>query len=75
MTKQQIINELKKIGTEYMYQDIGYGGFYNDSNKFCCEGVEYDLSKAELKEMLDNYYEQQFGWMKHYTKEQLLEML
>ena len=80
MTKQQLINELKANGSEYMYQDIGYGGFYDDSNKFVCQGRVYNPTKAELKEMLDTYYSESFGWVKDWmdqglTKEQLMEML
>lgn len=56
MTKQQLINELKAIGSEYMYQDIGYGGFYGEDNTFMAIGIVYQPTKTELQDMLDSYY-------------------
>ena len=50
MTKQELIEALIEIDSEYLYQDIGYGGFTETGN-FVVEGKVVHPTKEELQEM------------------------
>jgi len=57
MTKQAIVKLLVELDSEYIYQDIGYGGFLNDK-VFMIQGKKIPVSKItkdELREMLNSY--------------------
>jgi hypothetical protein len=54
MERQQIIDQLKQIDSEYMFRDIGFGGFYGNDNTFKANGLVYVPTTKELQEMLDN---------------------
>ena len=57
MTKQAIVKLLVELDSEYIYQDIGYGGFLNDK-VFMIQGNKIPVSKItkdELREMLNSY--------------------
>ena len=77
MTKQQLINELKSFDSEYMYRDLGYGGFYDrdNSNDFKVHGKVVPLTKEDLQEMYDTYLYESTGFFEGMTKEQLLELI
>ena len=51
MERQQIIDQLKQIDGEYMFRDIGYGGFYGNDNTFMANGLVYVPTTKELKEL------------------------
>lgn len=57
MTKQELVKFLIELNSEYIYQDIGYGGFINE-RLFMVEGKKIPVSritKEELRIMLDSY--------------------
>lgn len=50
MNKQQLIKALKEIDSEYLYQDIGYGGF-TATGDFVVQGKIVKPTLTELQEM------------------------
>lgn len=57
MTKQQLVKFLLELGSEYLYQDIGYGSFESES-VFVIQGKTIPVSritKDELQTMLNSY--------------------
>lgn len=55
MTKQELVKSLMDIDSEYLYQDIGFGGFKN-KDTFMVQGKTIPVSKItkeELQEMYD----------------------
>lgn len=57
MTKQQLVKFLVELDSEYLYQDIGYGSFKNES-VFVIQGKTIPVSritKDELQIMLNSY--------------------
>lgn len=56
MTKQELVKSLIELDSEYLYQDIGYGGFLNEKT-FMVDGGSIPVSritKDELQEMYDS---------------------
>lgn len=57
MTKQELVKFLIELDSEYLYQDIGYGSFKNES-VFVIQGMTIPVSritKNELQIMLNSY--------------------
>ena len=72
MTKQQLINELKSFDSEYLFEDICYGGFYDrdNSDEFRVLGKPVKLTKKNLQEMYDTYLYECTGFFKGMTKKE-----
>lgn len=49
MNKLQL---LKQIDSEYLYQDIGYGGF-NENGQFVVQGMIVKLTKEDIDDMYE----------------------
>jgi hypothetical protein len=57
MTKNEIVKLLIKLDSEYLYQDIGYGGFISPT-VFMIQGKRIPVSRItleELRQMLSSY--------------------
>lgn len=58
MTKNQLVKLLIELDSEYMFRDIGYGGFYGNNKVFTVQGNKIPVSritKEELQDMLHSY--------------------
>ena len=77
MTKQQLINELKSFDSEYLFEDIGYGCFYDrdNSDEFRVLGEPVKLTKKNLQEMYDTYLFECTGFFEGMTKKELLDLI
>ena len=77
MTKQQLINELKSFDSEYLFEDIGYGGFYDrdNSDEFRVHGKAVKLTKENLQEMYNTYLYECTGFFEGMSKKELLDLI
>lgn len=59
-TKQQLKQTLIEFNSEYMFRDLGYGGFYNNKD-FMVNGEIVNPTKEDLQSMYDNYIYETLG--------------
>lgn len=52
MNKNQLINQLIEMDSEYLYRDLGYGGF-NSKGQFIVQGEVVSLTYQDVKEMYE----------------------
>lgn len=51
MTKKELVKFLIELDSEYMFQDIGYGGFINES-VFMVQGEKIPVSRITKDELI-----------------------